>query len=390
MIDRISRRGPVIERAREPGLPRGLTRLLVLGGVLAGAYGAGLLPEGASLERSWEGATVALNDAWRAWTEETPKEAPKPAQAARPAIAPPMSRPAPPPAVPAPSPPQTPNFNQAIAEARKALSEATSPSPVKPAEAPSAKTADDPFAEAFRRNVLGQLRPGAPSGPAAAPPPSVAPERSSMFSRPPGAPPVPYSAETLDDYVNRHLNAFNASRDVAVKRASIEKVVAAAQLGHGPARGVVVRGFPVSTIIRDVVAPEEAVRFSIDFIVQKRAFSNDARRDFVALAAWFAAERNEDVFGAALFDAVRDDPRLQTPDAANDLMILLHRAERGCAALRRRLNVSDANTTSIDHCGRDLAIATAEKARQSGPAGVEKKRFGEALELVRKTLGSPT
>lgn len=404
-------RGPVIERANEPGIPRGLMRLFILAALVGGAWWAGYVPDTSRLERTWQDVTVAVNDFWRSATEPVPSKpvaapTPAPTQTARAPVAPPSSV-APPISRPSPSsqpglapPPPTPNFNanQIIADAKRALGETTGGP--KPPEAPQANPAPaDPFAQAFRRDVLGQLNsPAPPAASAPAPavptPPVVAsappPERTSIFPRAPGLPRPPYTPELLDGYVEQALNTFNASRDVPVKRAAMEKVVAAAQIGHGPARGVIVRGFPASTIIRDVIAPADVVRFSLDFVIHKRAYSNDARKDFMALAAWFDGERKDAAFGEGVFDAVRDDSRLQTPDAINDLMSLLYRAERGCVALRRHINVFDPNTTTTGHCGLDLAGATPQKAKQAGPAGIEARRFREGLELLQKTLGSPT
>ncbi len=401
----LRRRGPVIERANEPGIPRGLTRLFVLAALGGGLYVSGYWPDTRGVERAWGDAVAAFNQFW-----DPPKPAPPqrtasapPARPASPPVAPPISRPTP--------PPQTPT--------------ASAPPPASPPAATS-----DGFRDSFMRDVLGRLsNPNAPARPspaqpampslppdappvavpppganeanrppavAAAPPaapatPAPAPERSTVFARPPGTPPasLPFTPDSLDKLVERELTAFNASRDVPVKRAAMQRVVAAAQLGHGPARGVIVRGFPVSTIIRDVVAPADAVRFALDFVIHKRAFSNDARRDFIALAAFFDGERRDAQFGQAVFDAVRDDERLQAPAAINDLMFLLYRAERGCIALRRHIDVFDPNTSTTGHCGADLALATPAKAKQAGPAGVEAKRFQEALDMLRTVVAEP-
>jgi hypothetical protein len=237
-------------------------------------------------------------------------------------------------------------------------------------------------------------RPAAPAPSASAAPPAAdpaAPARSSLFPRPPGALPAaaPFSPEALDRMVQVELASFNASQDVPTKRAAMQRVAAAAQLGHGPARGLIARSYPASTIIRDIVPAGEAVRYSLDFIIHKRAFSNDPRRDFIALAAWFDGERKDQAFGEAVFDAIRDDSRLQSPAAINDLMFLLYRAERGCTALRRHIDVFDPSTTTMGHCGADLSAATPGKARQAGPTGGEAQGFAAAVEALRKVVSEP-
>lgn len=370
-----ARRGPVIERAREPGTPRGALLLIAAAAVGGGLYWSGYSPETGAFDRMWRDATRAVSDFWN----ESPKPTPPPSQTARAPIAPAprSSPPTPAPANPAPAMrPSQPAPGQLA--------------PLPPAPPP----APDVFREAFKRDVLGQFN--APTA-APTPPPQPAPvapsepARSSIFPRPPGAgAPSPFAPEIVDRFVEEELNRFNASRDVPLKREAMQKVVAAAQIGHGPARGVIVRGYPVSTIIRDVVAPADAVRFALDFIIHKRAFSNDARRDFIALAAWFDGERKDAAFGEAIFDAIRDDPRLQSSDAINDLMFLLYRAERGCIALRRHINVFDPNTQNVGHCGADLSAATPGKARAAGPVGGEPARFRAAVEALTKALGSPT
>ena len=400
----LTRRGPVIERASEPGLPPALTCALVLVAILGGAYAIGLFPDGESIRRQVDSTITAFNRYW-----DPPKPPPAPptrtATAPQPTIAPPASRPSPPPAsTPRPEPSSPP-----------AASVAPPPAP-----APE----PDSFREDFMRDVIGRLSrsapatapnspprdasppPSVPSPPPAPPPaadssslaaaPSAAaspapPGRSSVFLRPPGANPAvsPYSSDALDKFVEQELSTFNSSREVPAKRAAMQRIAAAAQLGHGPARGMIVRAFPVSTIVRDVVAPADVVRFSLDFVVHQRAFTTDPRRDFSALAGFLEGERRDNQLGQLVFDAIRDDPRLQTTQAINDAMALLYRAERGCAALRRHLNVHEGSSASIGHCGLDLAEAAKERSARQGRSGLEARQFDQALEALRNALGEP-
>lgn len=376
-------RGAVIERASEPGLPRGLKRLFAVAVLLALVYAAGYRPDLGRLEEILGEASSGLAELW------------------------PGSKPAPAPQRQASAPTPAPSSRPPVSQP---------PSP------PAAPAASDPFREAFNRNIIGQIPvplepsgqpasrevapPGSPPLPpvpppavpapdpapptvASAPPPPpapAAPAGNSMFSRPPGQSPSPFSAEALDRMVQVELSTFNASRDVAVKRAAMKRIAAAARLGHGPARGLIARSFPASTVVRDAVPEADAVRYALDFVIFKRAFSTDAKRDFIALAAWFEGERRDAAFARALLDAARDDSRLRTPQNADDLMVLLARAERGCAALRRELDTFDSKTENVGHCGKDLAAALQEKAAKAGPAGADAKGFVEAVETLRNVV----
>ncbi|WP_342361340.1 hypothetical protein [Terrarubrum flagellatum] len=402
-------RGPVIERANEPGLPRGLVRIVVVVALGWLAYATGYLPDTSSIERGWTEVSSEVEKMWASATSpSTPTPAPsRPTQTSsvRPP-SPPISVPSPPVAQPTTAPPPSKSdkdFADFMAFTRRMTGMNNQPG-AKPPEPPAAP-ASDPFADSFKRDVLGQLpaKPPAsgdvasaspppqsarptPSPSAPTPPASPAPDatRTSLFPRPPGTPAAPFPADAVDKFVSQQLDLFNASRDVPAKRVAMEKIMAAAEIGHGPSRGVIVRGFPASTIIRDVVPASDVVRFALDFIVQKRAYSNDARRDFVALAQWLDGDGRSTLVGEAVFEAMRDDSRLQSPDALNDLMSLLSRTDRGCAALSRHLGGGDAA------CSRELATAAVERAKQAGAGGVDARRFRDGVDTLRKSLGDPT
>ena len=131
----------------------------------------------------------------------------------------------------------------------------------------------------------------------------------------------------------RGTDAMGTKFDDDTRREGARLVSAAARLGYEPARALITRRYPSSSILRSAVSSKEAVRYSLDPLFIPGPQSESNRFFLVLLASYFSGRHELDTYVADLLEALNGDRRLQTKDSLNSLLDLLARVHGACIAI---------------------------------------------------------
>src|SRR5262249_21355142 len=127
-------------------------------------------------------------------------------------------------------------------------------------------------------------------------------------------------ADLVDRLRARALKAANEAKSVKDRDAAIGLISELARVGDIASRYALVHNYNDASFVRAKVTPKEVTRYGLDLLVTRPKGAEKIEGDFIFDLATVFQERKSDAFGAALIDAVRDDPRLQDPLTLGGIM----------------------------------------------------------------------
>jgi hypothetical protein len=154
----------------------------------------------------------------------------------------------------------------------------------------------------------------------------------------------------------RAFVTIKETKDVKSRDGAIELVNLLARNGDVVSRWELVRAYDDVPLLQKFVTPEEMTRYSLDLMVSRPKVAEKIDFEFIFNLSALFTMRQGALFGAALIDAVRDDPRLQDPLTLGGISTRssLRRAAATPSPRRRRIR-------------RFRTSATTAAARQRAP-----------------------
>jgi hypothetical protein len=145
-------------------------------------------------------------------------------------------------------------------------------------------------------------------------------------------------------------------------------IQAAALIGYFQARNLLARNYPRSEAIRSVVPPEDAIRYAVALVMDSTATVEDSREVLLALAQYFSARGEVDVFATHLLNSLRGDTRPQLNNRIDVLLGILVEVRGACDAVGRLVTTNDG---SARECSSALAERLRAYIENTQPAGEE-------------------
>jgi hypothetical protein len=206
-----------------------------------------------------------------------------------------------------------------------------------------------------------------------------------------GAPAEPAAlpnARTLRRMMDLGVAHYATGADNSVRAKGVSLVLLAALLGFAPARELVVRNYPRSSVVQSVVPMQDAVRFAIDLVAAdatKGDSAQPAEEPAIALASYFARRGELLSLAKHVVDAIADDKRVQTDERIARLFAIFVRVPGTCTGLKRA--ISQDRTIDQNECSKDLQAALLRTVRSRGPIGLEAEGRNRALQMLKEPDG---
>ena len=176
-----------------------------------------------------------------------------------------------------------------------------------------------------------------------------------------------------------------AVKSKAERHASIVLLDALAGYGDTASRWALFDHYDNADFIRNVVTPEEAVRYGVDLMVRRPEGTEKASIDFSFVATTLLRSGKKSVLGESLLSAMRDTPALQDPLTLGSFLQELVTAPGACDELLAAAGKAGAVGLGSDGCDDASKDALLAFIKAKGPAGVEtaarKKAAAEILAL---------
>jgi hypothetical protein len=189
----------------------------------------------------------------------------------------------------------------------------------------------------------------------------------------------------LRELTIRGVADYEGAASEAAQIAAMRRIHAAANLGYGPARDLILANFSSGRVIRVAVPAPDAVRYAMDTFANDPRRTNSANRTFLPLA-WYFAQRNElETFATHVIEAVRDDARLQSGKSLDQLLEALARVSGACQAIAR--TVAAPRSADYTRCPAALKMSVLMFVKSAGPVYRDDRSRRQALSLIEKRKG---
>jgi hypothetical protein len=168
--------------------------------------------------------------------------------------------------------------------------------------------------------------------------------------------------------LDRGVVAYASSKTDRDRTKGVSMIQAAALIGYFQARNLLARNYPRSEAIRSVVPPEDAIRYAVALVMDSTATVEDSREVLLALAQYFSARGEVDVFATHLLNSLRGDTRPQLNNRIDVLLGILLEVRGACDAVGRLMTTNDG---SARECSSALAERLRAYIENTQPAGEE-------------------
>ncbi|MDH7796875.1 TPR repeat protein [Beijerinckia sp. GAS462] len=201
----------------------------------------------------------------------------------------------------------------------------------------------------------------------------------------PNAPPQPQISRAVVDSVReKALQRSQTIKTDADRLAALRMFNALARLGDLHARWLMMSNYHQSSLVRQVVSPEELTRYSLDILVVKPDEAPKASFEFIFdLTTLYKQDRGK-TFGPAFLAAVRDDPRLQDLSMLTEISKHMMFAPGACDAVLAAAKLQKIGGLDGEGCSEPSLDAIVAYAKKAGPANVESKARAQAAIDVTK------
>ena len=174
-------------------------------------------------------------------------------------------------------------------------------------------------------------------------------------------------ADLIDRLRERAFKTVKETKDDKERDGAIEEINLLARNGDLASRWALVSSYDDVPLLQKFVTPEEMTRYSLDLLVSRPKGAEKIEFEFIFnLSALFTTGRS-DLFGAALLDAVRDDPRLQDPLTLGGIFQQVEMAPGACDAVARAAKKSAIPDIGDDGCARRRAHGGDRLCQGEGP-----------------------
>jgi len=228
------------------------------------------------------------------------------------------------------------------------------------------------------------LAPAGQVSEAVARPDAVLATASADMVAPPFGTPLALMADPrqLREQTIRGIADYEASANDAAQVAAMRRIHAAANLGYGPARDLILANFTSGRVIRIVVPVPDAIRYAMDAFASGPRQTNNPGRTFLPLVRYFAQRNELETFATHLIEAIRDDARLQRSKSLDQLFEALGQAHGACQAIGRA--VSAPRSVDFAQCPAALKMRVMAFVRAVGPVFRDDQARRQALGLLEK------
>lgn len=186
----------------------------------------------------------------------------------------------------------------------------------------------------------------------------------------------------LRELTIRGIADYEASANEAAQIAAMRRIHAAANLGYGPARDLILANFSSGRVIRVAVPAPDAVRYAMDTFANDPRRTNSPNRTFLPLARYFAQRSELETFATHVIEAVRDDARLQRGKSLDQLLAALAQVSGTCQAVARA--VAAPRSANYTRCPVALKMSVLAFVRSAGPVYRDDRSRRQALSLIEK------
>jgi hypothetical protein len=189
----------------------------------------------------------------------------------------------------------------------------------------------------------------------------------------------------LRELTIRSIADYEATKHEAAQIAAMRKIQAAASLGYGPARDLILANFLSSRVVRTAVPAPDVVRYGMDVFAIGPTRTNSHTRAFLPLARYFVQRNEVEAFATHVIEAVRDDARLQKGNALDQLFEALAQVGSACQAIARA--VSAPRAVDLSKCPAALKMSVLASVRSAGPVYRDDRARRQALSLIEELKG---